>query len=134
LNSQTSNIILNPNYLNQTYNLTGTSDPTFISNFTWTENNVTEDFTTILLYDVLTNKSIGSIRILANTLTLNQTDVGYFTKQLALEINENPYDTVPCIQEIRLIDYQKPKYYFKISNGQISTTFPAKINTISVCT
>jgi hypothetical protein len=135
LNSQTSNIILNPDYLNQTYNLTGTSDPTFISKFTWTENNVTEDFTKILLYDAVTNESIGSIKILANTLTLNQTDVGYFTKQLALAVNEDPYDTVPCvIPGIVLIDYQKPKYYFKISNGQISTTFPAKINTISVCT
>jgi hypothetical protein len=121
--------------LNQTYALTGTSDPTFISNFTWTENNVTEDFTKILLYDTVTNESIGSIKILANTLTLNQTDVGYFTKQLAIYEGALPYDSVPCvIPGIILIDYRKPKYYFKISNGQISTTFPAKINTISVCT
>jgi hypothetical protein len=135
LNSQTSNIILNPNYLNQTYALTGTSDPKFISNFTWTENNVTENFTIILLYDEITKQSIGSIRILANTLTLTQADVGYFTKQLAVYIKESPYDAVPCIPEIILLDYQKkPKYYFKISNGQVSTTFPANINTISVCT
>lgn len=133
LNAQVSSIVINSSYSNQFYSLNGTNDTTFISNFTWEENNVTELQTTIQLLDSLNNKIVSSIRIPANTSSLTQSNVNTILKELTVYIGANPLDTVPCIPEIYLIDYGKPKYYFKISNGSVSTTFRANINSISAC-
>jgi hypothetical protein len=133
LNAQGSNIVINSSYNNQFYTLTGTTDTTFISNFTWEENNVTELQTTIQLLDLADNKIVSQIRVNANTLSLTQSNVNIILNELIAYIGANPLDTVPCISEIALIDYGKPQYYFKISNGNVSTTFKANINSIYVC-
>lgn len=133
LNAQGSSIVINSNYSNQFYSLSGTNDTTFISNFTWEENNVTELQTKIQLLDLANNKIPSQIKVNANTLSLTQNNVNIILKELTNYIGANPLDTVPCIAEQYLIDYEKPKYYFKISNGSVSTTFRANINSISAC-
>lgn len=133
LNAQGSSIIINSSYSNQFYYLSGTDDTTFISNFTWEENNVTELQTSIQLLDSANNKIVSQIRINANTLSLTQSNVNTILRELTVYIGENPLDTVPCNYSLILLDYGKPKYYFKISNGSVSTTFKANINTISTC-
>jgi len=132
LNAKGSSIVMNTSYSNQFYYLSSNSTD-FISNFTWEENNVTDLQTTIQLLDLANNKIISQIRKNANTLSLTQNDVDIILKNLTVYIGANPLDTDPCIQETYLIDYIKPKYYFKISNGSISTTFKANINSIAVC-
>ena len=132
LNAQVSSIVINSSYSNQFYSLS-TSASTFISNFTWEENNVTELNTSIQLLDSLNNKIVSQVKINANTLALTQTNVNTILKDLSVYEGLNPYDKVPCIPEINLIDYGKPKYYFKIFNGSVSTTFRANINSIAVC-
>ena len=132
LNAQGSSIIINSSYSNQFYYLS-TSASTFISNFTWEENNVTDLQTSIQLLDAPNNKIVSQIKVNANTLSLTQSNVNTILKDLSVYEGLNPYDKVPCIPEITLIDYGKPKYYFKIFNGSVSTTFRANINSISVC-
>jgi len=132
LNAQSTNIIMNPNYLNQTYYLSDNAT-NFISNFTWTENNVTDSRTTIQLFDSINNSIVSQIKKNANSLSLSQSDVNVILRELTYYIGANPLDTIPCIDEFLLIDYQKPKYYFKIINGEVSTTFKANISTIKAC-
>ena len=132
LNAQGSSIVINSSYSNQFYYLS-TSASTFISNFTWEENNVTELSTSIQLLDSLNNKIVSQIKVNANTLSLTQSNVNKILKELSVYEGILPYDTIPCIDTINLIDYGKPKYYFKISNGNVSTTFKANINTIFAC-
>lgn len=132
LNAQGSSIVMNTSYSNQFYYLSDNST-TFISNFTWEENNINELQTTIQLLDLANNKIVSQIKKTANTLSLTQNDVDIILKELTVYIGANPLDTIPCIGEVYLIDYEKPKYYFKISNGSVSTTFKANINSIAVC-
>jgi len=132
LNAQGSSIVINTSYSNQFYYLSSNSTD-FISNFTWEENNVTDLQTTIQLLDLTNNKIVSGIKKNANTLSLTQNDVDIILRELTVYVGANPLDTDPCIQEIYLIEYEKPKYYFKISNGNVSTTFRANINSIAVC-
>jgi len=132
LNAQGSSIVMNTSYSNQFYYLSSNSTD-FISNFTWEENNVNELQTSIQLLDLANNKIVSQIRKTANTLSLTQNDVDIILQELTVYVGANPLDTVPCIGGLNLIDYEKPKYYFKISNGSVSTTFKANINSIEVC-
>ena len=89
--------------------------------------------TSIQLLDSPNNKIVSQIKVNANTLSLTQKYVDIILKDLSVYEKLNPYDTVPCIPTTILIEYGKPKYYFKISNGSVSTTFRANINSISAC-
>ena len=127
-----SSVVINPNYLSNNYDLTG-SDSSFITNFTWTVTNPADKFNYVQIYQPKVDKAIATLQVSSSTTSLTQAEVDSLREQISNALNLTYYDNT-CINPVLYsFTSNKQTFVIRVSNGTYFDQVDSKFQLMQIC-